>query len=158
MNLHGSSDITASAPAEIHGAVFLRLPAWCTLPPPLVTVTWRDIASIATSTNTSPHRGCYSMGSWAKGELNRGPHLEMCREGWHLCWCAHPMPVEPKRGVRMQKTPRNTRGQVGEETQGNKRHFLKCTSYFIPMNNLARPLTRSVVWADTNHCIMRRTW
>lgn len=158
MNFHGLSESTASAPAERHSAVYLRLSAHWALPPPLTSVTQWNEASTDASTNPGPHEGCSSMVSWAKAELNRGPHLEMCQEQPRMSACARPVPAETKRGVRMQETRKNTRGQMVEESEGKKRHFLKCTSCFIPMNSLARHPTRSVERADTNHCIISRTW
>lgn len=75
-----------------------------------------------------------------------------------LCVCTCPMTAELKQGVRMQKTLRNTSRQVREEPEGKKRHSLKCTGYFILINSSARHPTRAAVWADTNHCIISRTW
>lgn len=75
-----------------------------------------------------------------------------------MCVCTCPMTAELKQGVRMQKTLRNTSGQVREEPEGKKRHSLKCTGYFILINSSARHPTRAAVWADTNHCIISRTW
>lgn len=99
------------------------------------------------------HHGHLSQG-WTK----QRSHLEMCREGSHMCACTCPVPAEPKTGVRMQKTPRNTKEQTGEVSEGKKRHFLKCTSYFIPMTGSARHPIGSVVGADTNHCIISRMY
>lgn len=72
------------------------------------------------------------MGTQAKGELNRGPHLETCREGSYMFVRTCPTPAEPKRGVRMQKNTKEHYRAIEEESEGKKKTFSQMHKLLYP--------------------------